>query len=223
METGSTLKLPLTRYGLREIVLFGGALAALAVASAFLFWPLAIVFAVLAAWLVAFFRDPPRAAPVEAGVLVAPADGKVVSIERVHDDRLGGPCHRITIFLSIFNVHINRAPAPGEVVMVEYRPGRFLNALKRESSEQNEANLVVLSLSERRDARVGVRQISGAIARRIVCQARVGDNLCRGERYGMIKFGSRTELVLPETLSCRILATVGQKVRAGETLLAKLP
>lgn len=215
-------KLPLTRYGIREIFAFGGLFAAGAIAGAFFWWPLAIVFALLALGAVGFFRDPRRAVPEGEGLLVAPADGKVTAVGTVDDARVGGPCRRIEIFLSILDVHINRAPAAGSVTLVDYVRGRYLNALGKRASRENESNLVVFSLRDRPEAKVGVRQIAGAIARRIVCDTKVGDSLCRGETFGMIKFGSRTELYIPTQIPCEILVTVGQKVRAGETVLGKL-
>jgi len=216
------VKIPLTRYGVREIVAFGGLFAGAAAVSAFFWWPAAIVPAALALGIVGFFRDPRRVAPEGEGLLVAPADGKVVDVGTVQDARMGGTCRRIEIFLSILDVHVNRAPAAGSVTLVDYARGRYLNALRSAASAENESNLVVFSLGERPGAKVGVRQIAGAIARRIVCDTKVGDSLCRGETFGMIKFGSRTELYIPLEIPCEILVTVGQKVRAGETVLGRL-
>lgn len=215
-------RLPLTRYGVPEMLVFGGLFAAGGVAGAFLWWPLAIVFAALTVGTFSFFRDPGRVVPEGDGLLVAPADGKVVTVETVDDARMGGTCRRIGIFLSILDVHVNRAPASGSVTRVDYVPGRYLNALRNAASTENESNLVVFSLEGRTGAKVGVRQIAGAIARRIVCDTKVGDSLCRGETFGMIKFGSRTELYVPTEIPFEILITVGQKVRAGETVLGRL-
>ncbi|MFH0965094.1 MAG: phosphatidylserine decarboxylase [Planctomycetota bacterium] len=215
------MKLPITRYGLREIALFGGAFAVVALVTAFLFPPLSIAFLLLAAAVLCFFRDPRRDAPPDPGSLVAPADGRVVDIADVTDPGMRCPCRKIAIFLSLLDVHLNRCPVDGQVSSVQYRAGRFLNALRPAASRENESNLVVLSLKDRPDLRVGVRQIAGAIARRIICEAKVGDTLCRGQTFGMIKFGSRTELLIPLATPCEILVKPGQKVKAGRSLVAK--
>ena len=223
------MRLPFARYGLRELVVFGGGLAAGAVAfvvaAAVTDTPLlflaAALMAALAVWVLTFFRDPRRRVPTQDGLLVAPADGRVVDVSQDNDEVMGCECVKIGIFLSVFNVHINRAPVDGKVSLVRYRPGRFLNALRPASARENEANVIVLSLGDNADARIGVRQIAGAIARRIVCEAKVGDSLCRGEKFGMIKFGSRTELLLPLTRPCEIMVVVGQNVKAGQTPVAR--
>ena len=164
-----------------------------------------------------FFRDPPRAIPQEAGGVVSPADGTVVGVEdlaeNVHYD---GPCRRISIFLSLFNVHINRAPVAGTVRLITYQPGGFKAAMAAETTDCNEANTVHLDTEH---GPVTVRQISGLVARCIVCRAGVGDRFEKGEKFGMIKFGSRTELYLPpETEVC---VTLKDKVRAGASMVAR--
>ena len=152
-----------------------------------------------------FFRDPARSAPPAAGLVVAPADGKVVAIEEVgHDEFVGGPAVLVGIFLSVFNVHINRAPAAGRVIGVRYRRGKFLNALRPASARENEQLAVRLQETAAPYRRYVVRQITGALARRIVCWVKPGDELARGERFGMIKLGSRTELVLPREAGLRL-------------------
>jgi len=223
------LRFPFARYGMRELTIFAGGLFAAAVAAAvaaalmetiLLIWVAAVLFA-LAVWVLLFFRDPHRRIPDGESLLVAPADGKVVDVSEGPDAVMGCECVKVGIFLSIFNVHINRAPVDGKVSLLQYRKGRFLNAVRSVSAAENEANLMVLSLDDNPSEKIGVRQIAGTIARRIVCEAEVGDTVCRGEKYGMIKFGSRTELLIPVTLPCEILVGVGQKVKAGQTPVAR--
>ena len=162
-----------------------------------------------------FFRDPERRISVLPGQIVAPADGKVVAIDEVAENEfMGESCRRISIFLSIFNVHINRAPVDGKVEMVKYTPGRFAIASTTDASLNNENNLIGIDGGK---IKVVVRQIAGAVARRIICSCNPGQQLHIGERIGMIRFGSRTELYLP--LDCQILVTVGQKVKGGVSLV----
>lgn len=214
--------IPLTRHGAIEMVL--GTL--LLGAAAFGLWhyahpALGILPVLVEAWLIAFFRDPERAISREAGAYVSPADGVVSDItEREDCDVLKEPSIRIGIFLSVFNVHVNRMPCAGKVASVEYRKGKFINALHHnECSVKNEANTIVL-VDEAGKNVAGVRQLVGLIARRIVCDAKVGDSVTRGERYGMIKFGSRTELYIPRRLAPQLKVQVGQKVRGAGDVLA---
>jgi phosphatidylserine decarboxylase len=170
-----------------------------------------------------FFRDPRRTVPAEPGLVVAPADGKVVSIQETdYDEFIGGPAVTIGIFLSIFNVHINRSPLEARVLGLTYRPGKFLNALRPESARENEALDVRLEEIQWPHRPVRVTQIAGAIARRIVCWVGPGEPLRRGEKFGMIKLGSRTELTLPHEAGLQIVTRLGQKVKAGTTVLARL-
>jgi phosphatidylserine decarboxylase len=172
--------------------------------------------------VVYFFRDPPRRVPAGEGVLVSPADGTIAEVTEVeHDDFLGGPAVRIGIFLSIFNVHINRSPCDARVLELRYSPGLFLNALKPESAIKNENMWIGLRQTARPHRRIVVRQIAGAIARRIVCALRPGETVAAGEKFGMIKLGSRTELIVPAAKLLRIEVTVGRKVRAGSTVVAR--
>lgn len=218
-------RLPLTHWGLCELQVFGWPLLAAAVGLALLPWPwtvTAIVPAVLLLLIIYFFRNPRRAIPREAGAVVAPADGTVVDVTELdHDAFVAGPAVRIGIFLSIFNVHINRSPAAARVVRLVYRPGEFLNALKPESAERNEALWIGLEEAEPPYRRLAVRQISGLIARRIVCRLRPGELVDRGEPFGMIKLGSRTELIVPREDGLSVETTIGDKVKAGETILAR--
>lgn len=220
--------LPFVRAGLAELVVLGGAAVAAAGLLGSLWWPLAIPPLVVAGLIVWFFRDPPRSIPSAPGAVVSPADGKLVAIERIDDPDIG-PAVRIGIFLSIFNVHANRAATAGRVVRVDYRPGKMLNALRPESARENERLDVLLQAVEpevpgRSDGGPGlvrVRQITGQFARRIVCWVRPGDELARGEMYGMIKLGSRTELVIPADDRLETVGRIGQKVRAGSTVLMR--
>jgi phosphatidylserine decarboxylase len=169
--------------------------------------------------ILGFFRDPPRHIPRLAGAVVSPADGKVVSITPNTDPDagpVGGPC--IAIFLSVFNVHINRAPLAGTVREIRYKPGLHLDARDPECATENECNWIYMTCGR---FELTVRQIAGLIARRIVCRVRVGDQLRRGERIGIIKFGSRTELYLPP--EARVQVEVGQMVHGGATIVAFLP
>ncbi len=170
---------------------------------------IAVLF-VLAAYVAWFFRNPYRQIPEDPDAIVSPADGKVVGIHRLEDGR-----NLITIFLNIFNVHVNRYPIGGSVEKVEYTKGRFLAAYKEDASQVNERNLVVIRDG---DFRVDVIQIAGLIARRIVCWASESDQVLKGGRFGLIRFGSRMDIFLPE--SCRILVKPGQKVKGGSDILA---
>jgi phosphatidylserine decarboxylase len=228
-------RIPFARWGLAELVVFSAltfgpaaALAAWLLASGplpavqvvgWLVVATLVVFGLLIVW---FFRDPPRRIPAGAGLIVAPADGKVVAIDEIeHDEFLGGPAIRIGIFLSIFNVHINRAPVAGRVIGVRYRRGKFLNALRPESTRENEQMAIRMQETAAPHRRYVVRQITGAIARRIVCTLKPGDEVDRGEPFGMIKLGSRTELVLPREAALKVVAKLGDTVRAGSTILAE--
>jgi len=164
-----------------------------------------------------FFRDPERAISAEAGDVVSPADGTVVAVEDLaQTPHYNGPCRRISIFLSILSVHVNRAPFEGTVRDIRRREGGFLIATKPEASEKNVSNDVWIETPR---GPMTVRQITGMIARRIVCKAKVGDTLARGERFGMIKFGSRTELYLP--LSADVCVKVAEKVKGGTSVVAR--
>jgi phosphatidylserine decarboxylase len=214
---------PLARWGWTELNVYGWplvvAIILLARCCGHWHW-LALVPVALLAWLVSFFRDPPRRIPETAGMIVSPADGKVVEVTQLdHYDFLDGPAVRIGIFLSIFNVHINRAPFAGRVVDMHYKPGEFLNAMNPASAERNESMWIGFETTEESPRRFAVRQISGAIARRIVCPLAVGQAVTRGEKFGMIKLGSRTELILPAG-AVEVTVKVGDKVCAGSDVIA---
>lgn len=176
-----------------------------------------VLFVALA--ILGFFRDPPRSASSDASDIVSPADGAVVAIEELAEtEHYDGPCKRVSIFLSVFNVHVNRLPYDAEIADIRYKRGKYKNAMSPESSEVNESNALWL---ETPFGPMTVRQISGAIARRIVCAVNVGDTLAKGEKIGMIKFGSRTELYLP--VSAEICVKIKEKVKGATTVLARIP
>lgn len=213
------MRIPLTPHGVREIVLFGGG-ALLFAALAFLAHPAAALpFVALAAFVFSFFRDPERKPPPGDDAAVSPADGRVTDIEEVEEPHfLKGRALRIGIFLSVFNVHVNRAPLDGKVRMVRYTPGRFLDARDPRCKEENEWNLVGC---EGARGPFAFRQVAGLIARRIICPVKEGDALVRGQRTGMIKFGSRTELFVPAGARVKVETLVGRKVKGGETVLLR--
>jgi len=214
--------LPFTRHGWREMLIGTILLAVVAAALSWLWRPLGWLVLPFIAFLFAFFRDPERAITSDPAAMVSPADGTISDIiELAHDDLLGGPAIRIGIFLSVFNVHINRSPCDGRVLETRYKKGKFINALHHnQASAENESNTLILAdPSDGRPVAV-VRQIVGLIARRIVCTAGQGETVRRGQRIGMIKFGSRTELYLPKRLKPDVKVTVGQKVRGAADVLA---
>jgi phosphatidylserine decarboxylase len=164
-----------------------------------------------------FFRDPDRKIPSEEGLFVSPADGKVILVRDVHEkDYLKSDTKEISIFMSPLDVHINRAPCEGEVSLVKHTPGKFLAAYREDSSMKNENIVMVLDCGS---GGVLVRQVAGFLARRAVCRVGVGDTLGRGERYGMIKFGSRLDVYLPK--DAEVTVKLGDRVKAGETVIGK--
>jgi phosphatidylserine decarboxylase len=213
-----------TRHGFREMLIGSLVLLMVAFGLGLAFPPLALVVLPVLVWLFAFFRDPERVIPADQHVMVSPADGTISDIiEMENEPLLGGPCVRVGIFLSVFNVHINRSPCDAKVVDAIYKRGKFINAMSHsDASSQNESNTVVLAelVGDRRVA--VVKQIVGLIARRIICTSAVGDRVTRGQRIGMIKFGSRTELYIPKWLEPRVTVEIGQKVRGGADVLAVL-
>jgi phosphatidylserine decarboxylase len=214
----------LTRHGWREM-LIGSIVLAVIAAGLGLWWrPLALVVLPLYVWLFAFFRDPDRIDPERQDAMVSPADGRVADITQLpHDPLIGGPAVRVGIFLSVFNVHVNRAPCDGRVLSVEYKKGKFVNAMRHGlASEQNESNTIVLVDPDGQRTIAVVKQIVGAIARRIVCTVSPGDQVARGQRIGMIKFGSRTELTIAQWLDPQIAVRVGQPVRGAADVIATL-
>jgi phosphatidylserine decarboxylase len=220
--------LPVTRWGLAELQILGWPLVALTVGLALLpapwRWSMVVPLVVLA-WWVSFFRNPHRATPGDADAFVSPADGRVADItELEHYEFLGGPAVRVGIFLSIFNVHINRAPRGGRVLDMHYKPGEFLDARNPDAAIRNEFLWIGFDDAEPGPAlprRFAVRQISGLLARRIVCALRPGQAVSRGAQFGMIKLGSRTELILPRD-GVRVEVAIGDVVQAGSTVVARV-
>lgn len=199
-------------------------IGAFAFASLILFWiwtPLGWVGTVLTVWCVYFFRDPPRVTPVREGLVVSPADGRVSMITTIappHELGMGPtPMLRISVFMSVFDCHVNRSPVNGRVEKILYQPGKFFNADLDKASLDNERNSLVISTA---GTRIAVVQIAGLIARRIVCYVRETQPVGAGERFGMIRFGSRLDVYVPEGTTP--LVAVGQTAFAGETVLADL-
>ncbi len=181
-------------------------------------WPPAALFALLAAAFVFFFRDPARRPPEGERLVVSPADGKVVRIDTLpsHPD-FPGPVTRVCIFLSLYDVHLTRAPLSGDVRRVDYHPGKFFPAYRDEASELNESNGILLAGE---GTPVFVKQIVGVAARRIKCFVRAGERVARGQKIGLMYFGSRLEVTFPPGIT--IKAGVGQRVRAGESVIAEV-
>ncbi|MCH8821876.1 MAG: phosphatidylserine decarboxylase family protein [Planctomycetes bacterium] len=214
----------LTPYGIKEWLIASIIAAAISVGLALLGWWWAIIVPALV-WLavLAFFRDPWRRVPDNTpdGLFISPADGCVSSVETVeHHQVTDGPAIVIRIFLSVLNVHVNRSPSKLEVLDINYSPGKFHDARSEKCPIENESNLITLRTSS--GETVGVRQIAGKLARRIVCKISPGDKLELGQKFGMIKFGSSTELILPRPDDVKVHVSVGQKVRGGLSPLAML-
>ena len=215
--------IPVTRHGFSAIfaatlaLLFVGAVGSMA--TPHVWWVVAVVWGCV----ISFFRDPARNIKRQAHILYAAADGRVTEVtELEHHDLVGGPCHRIRIFLSLFNPHINRMPCAAEVRSVTLKPGKFLNAMRPRSAEENESNTLVIAPASPFAGPMVVRQIAGKVARTIVCRAEVGQSFQAGQRFGMIKFGSGTELVVPKQEGLKVLVKVGDNVKAGLTEMMKL-
>jgi len=203
----------------RRFVAIAGALAVIL----FLVWqPLGWVGVGLTIWVYYFFRDPERVTPDRPGVMVSPADGVVSLLEpAVPPAELGlgdGEMMRISVFMSVFNCHVNRVPAAGRITRVAYRPGKFLNASLDKASADNERNGLAIDLPDGR--RYGVVQIAGLVARRILCWVGEGQEMASGERFGLIRFGSRLDIYLPA--GATPLVAIGQTMVAGETVIADL-
>ena len=205
----------------REGFIFIAGFFAIALLLGWLWAPLMWAGFVMTAWCAYFFRDPPRVTPLREGLVISPADGLVSMIGAfAPPPELGlgeAPLQRVSVFMSVFDCHVNRAPMTGRIVKIAYRPGLFLNADLDKASEDNERSGLILETAH---GRLGVVQIAGLIARRIVSFVREGDTIGAGERFGLIRFGSRVDVYLPEGAS--VLVGVGQKAIAGETMLADL-
>ena len=208
---------PIHREGYPFIAIF--AIAALLLF--FLWAPLGMIAALATVWVIYFFRDPTRVTPIADGLVIAPADGRISLVTRAvppEELELGAAAlPRISIFMSVFDCHVNRSPATGHIERMVYRPGKFLNADLDKASEDNERNALVIEVA---GSRIGVVQIAGLIARRIVPFVRQGEAIAAGERIGMIRFGSRVDVYLPTNV--KLLVGQGQMAIAGETVLAEL-
>ena len=179
-------------------------------------WVWSIVPILLAAFYLWFFRDPQRTIPAGEGLIVSPADGVVTETVRI--DTPDGPRQRISIFLNVFDVHVNRSPIAGEVTAVHYQRGKFLNAMNQECADRNEQNIVTV---RGEGMEIVFKQIAGLIARRIIFHQREGDRVERGQRVGLIKFGSRTDVILPSEAEIRV--KTGQRVKGGSSIIAEMP
>lgn len=214
----STFVKPMHPEGRKFVAIFGAITVAL-----FLLWePLGWIGVGLTVWVYYFFRDPERVVPDEAGVMVSPADGIVSLLEpAVPPSELGlgdAPITRVSVFMSVFNCHVNRIPAAGQITTVAYHHGKFLNASLDKASEQNERNGLTVELPDGRQ--YGVVQIAGLVARRIMCWSEEDTQMQRGERFGLIRFGSRLDIYLPSGAEPSV--KIGQTMIAGETIIAKL-
>ncbi|WP_349360066.1 phosphatidylserine decarboxylase [Stappia sp.] len=216
-DTISKTFVPIHREGWPFIAIAAGVTLVVGWFADPLFW----IGLILTGWVCYFFRDPPRVTPVDDSLVVSPADGTVCQIGQAvpppEMDLGAEPLMRVCIFMNVFNCHVNRAPVGGRITRVAYRAGKFLNAESDKASEDNERNGLVI---ESGTTRVGVVQIAGLVARRIVCFVREGENLRAGERFGLIRFGSRLDVYLP--LETRVSVAVGQTMIAGETVIADL-
>jgi phosphatidylserine decarboxylase len=222
-------RLRLARYGLAELLFYGGLLGTGAVLLGWLavllhpvLWVPAVICGGLGLFVLSFFRDPERLAPTDECAVISPADGTVTHVEEVDDpDFPGGRAFRVSIFLSVFNVHVNRAPRAGRVSALHYYPGEFLDARHGECAVRNEQFWIDFT-----DAGTGqlvrVKQVAGAIARRIVCWLREREQVRAGDRFGMIKFGSRTDVLVPAGSQQDVSVKVGDVVKGGQTVLFRL-
>lgn len=225
------MRIPLTKYGWPQVVVFPAMVIAAMIICPLInsgtlprqgVYLIEAVLAVILVWLLAFFRDPYRRSPADKNLLLAPADGKITDIGIVEkSDFIDGPALKIGIFLSVFNVHVNRAPCNVKVEKITYKKGKYKDARDTQASRINECNELGLIRTDSPEDRMVLRQISGAIARRIVCAASEGQEFTGGEKFGMIKFGSRTELYVPNRENVKSLVKIGDKVKAGLTPLVR--
>ncbi len=216
------MRLPLTNYAPRELTFFTLVLlagTALSVMAGLLWAGLILVLGL--AFVLYFFRDPERLVTTNEAWLLAPADGRIVEVTSVNEDKyLKTEATKISIFMSIFDVHVNRIPYSGRVEFMDYQKGRFLDARTDEASLKNENYSIGLVTDS--GGKYLVRQIAGLVARRIVCPVTIGDHLVQGQRFGMVKFGSRLEVFIPKTTDVRVRVKHGERVVAGLTVLAEL-
>ena len=218
MKLRDTFLKPMHPEGRKFVAIFAAVTVVLFLISSVLGW----IGVALTVWCYYFFRDPKRATPMRDGLIVSPADGIVTLIEKaVPPPELGMPdlaLTRVSVFMSVFNCHVNRAPIAGRIAAIAYRPGKFLSASLDKASADNERNSLCIEMADGRQ--IAVVQIAGLVARRIVCFASKGDTLQTGERFGLIRFGSRLDVYLPDNV--HPLVDLGQTMIAGETVLADL-
>jgi len=222
------MRSPVTKYGLPQVIIFP-ALVMLAMALILRapiadigIWLIEAVLAAIFIWILSFFRDPKRDVTAEKSLFLAPADGTVTDIEIVDETPfIGQKTLIIGIFLSIFNVHINRAPCDVKIDKITYKKGQFKDARNPQAGRVNESNDLLLTRTADPNDKILLRQISGAVARRIVCTAKPDQFLAGGQKFGMIKFGSRTELYVPAREDIKCMVKIGDKVKAGLSILAR--
>ena len=201
----------------KEGYYFGLPLLLIGGAAFFLHWRIAAyLLLLLALFVFAFFRDPDRVIPSEPGAIVSPGDGRVVVVQ--DEDYDGQAGKRVSIFLAVWNVHVNRAPEAGRITKMEYRPGKFVAAMRAKASTENEQNIFTLSTDA---GELVFKQIAGLVARRVVSWKKAGDTVARGERIGLVRFGSRVDLWVPQQVE--LLVKVGQNVKGGSSILASWP
>ena len=218
LDTITSVFAPIHREGYRFVGIF-------AVVTLILFWiadPLGWIGVVATAWCAYFFRDPDRVTPLREGLVISPADGRISAIEQVTPpaelDLGPAPRIRVSVFMNVFDCHVNRAPVAGRIVGMTYVPGKFLNAELDKASEDNERSAMTLEMAD--EVRIGVIQIAGLVARRIVTFVKEGEPLSVGERFGLIRFGSRVDIYLPPGKEPHV--AIGQRAIAGETVIADL-
>jgi len=221
------MRIPLTRYGLPQVAVYPLFLLAVMIVLFVIFYPavwlipVQIILFLLFIWVFSFFRNPLRKIAFDEKILYSPADATITDIDLVENHELGKRVLRIGMFLSVFNVHVNRFPCSVRVEKVTYRKGKFKNAMSPDAYKINEANDILVSRTEEPKEKLLVRQITGAVARRIVCEAEEGSEYQQGEQFGMMKFGSRAELYIAEGDHYEIAVKLGDPVRAGLTPLVR--
>lgn len=216
------MRIPLAKYGIRELILFSiPCIVGMGFSIVLFPWLVPIPLFFLS-FLFNFFRDPNRKTPQDSSLIIAPADGTVSHIVPVFEDNyLKCDTTKISIFMSVLNVHVNRVPVHGRVEFIKHTKGKFLDARDDECFSSNENNVMGLSLIGSQ-VKIAVKQIAGKIAKRIVCACKVGDVFQQGQRFGMIKFGSRVEVFVPNSVKFEVMVKVGDKVTAGKTVLGKI-
>ena len=210
------MRSPIAAEGWPFVAAFAGVAILGTIFNAFL--PGTVLLWLLTGWCLWFFRDPDRHAPSGEGLVIAPADGRVVAIEEVTAPLSGKPSRKFSIFMNVFSVHVNRCPVAGHITDLAYHPGRFVNAALDKASVENERMEILMTSPE--GVMISCVQVAGLIARRIVCRLEKGQWRAQGERFGLIRFGSRVDVYLP--LSARVTLTLGDRTRAGETVIAQL-